>query len=210
MRQVSLLSFMTIYVAILEPQNLQIHEFLCRSELAIDGFSGSMHNFETYRHFFYLSTVWNTWFRVKSEIKRSLAWPRKKLSCFLIGGAFLSWETELIYFMPSWELYLVTLCYISLLLYVYLFASYFSLPSSPTSSFTIWEPQNSRIDEFYTVQEHRATDCKAPQLWKGSLGLGFFNLAVMAWHGEAVGSLRSHVGHPRRRSSNRCQCRKFS
>ena len=38
----------------------------------------------------------------------------------------------------------------------------------PTSPFTILEPQNPWIDEFYIVQERRVTDFKALKLWKGS------------------------------------------
>ena len=40
----------------------------------------------------------------------------------------------------------------------------------PTSSFPILEPQNPWIDKFYVVQQRRATDFKAPKLWKGSSG----------------------------------------
>ena len=40
----------------------------------------------------------------------------------------------------------------------------------PTSPFTIQEPQYPWIEEFYVVQKRRATDLKAPKLWKGSLG----------------------------------------
>ena len=37
----------------------------------------------------------------------------------------------------------------------------------PTSPFTILDPQNPWIDEFYiVVQERRGTDCKAPKLWQ--------------------------------------------
>ena len=41
----------------------------------------------------------------------------------------------------------------------------------PTNLFTNLE----RIDEFYVVQERRATDFKAPKLGKGSLGSLFLN-----------------------------------
>ena len=34
----------------------------------------------------------------------------------------------------------------------------------PTSPFAIKEPQNPWIDEFYVVQERRATDFEAPKL----------------------------------------------
>ena len=40
----------------------------------------------------------------------------------------------------------------------------------PTSPFTILEPQDQDIVEFYVVQERRATDFKAPKLWKGLSG----------------------------------------
>ena len=40
----------------------------------------------------------------------------------------------------------------------------------PTSPFTILEPQNPWIDEFYVVQERRTTDFKALKLRKGSSG----------------------------------------
>ena len=40
----------------------------------------------------------------------------------------------------------------------------------PTSPFTIFEPQNPWIDEFYLMQERRATYFKALKLWKGSSG----------------------------------------
>ena len=38
----------------------------------------------------------------------------------------------------------------------------------PTSPFTVLELQNPWIDEFYVVQERRATDFKVPKSWKGS------------------------------------------
>ena len=41
---------------------------------------------------------------------------------------------------------------------------------NPTSPFIILEPENPWIDEFYVVPESRATDFKAPKLWKGSSG----------------------------------------
>ena len=40
----------------------------------------------------------------------------------------------------------------------------------PTSPFTILEPQNPWINEFYVVQKRRATDFKATKLWKDSSG----------------------------------------
>ena len=43
-------------------------------------------------------------------------------------------------------------------------------PLFPTRPFTILEPQNSWIDEFYVGQERWLTDFKAPKLWKGSSG----------------------------------------
>ena len=46
----------------------------------------------------------------------------------------------------------------------------FKASDCPTSPFTILEPQNPWIDEFYVVQKRRATDFKAPKLWKGSSG----------------------------------------
>ena len=45
--------------------------------------------------------------------------------------------------------------------------------SYPTSPFTILEPHNPRIVEFYAVQERRATNFKAPKLWRGSSGTGY-------------------------------------
>ena len=41
---------------------------------------------------------------------------------------------------------------------------------SPTNTFTISEPQDQEISEFYVVQDRRATDSEAPKLWKGSSG----------------------------------------
>ena len=41
----------------------------------------------------------------------------------------------------------------------------------PTSLFPILEPRNPWIDGFNVVQERRATDFKAPKLWKGSSGI---------------------------------------
>ena len=38
----------------------------------------------------------------------------------------------------------------------------------PTSPFTILEPQDQEIGEFYVIQERRATDFEASKLWKGS------------------------------------------
>ena len=43
----------------------------------------------------------------------------------------------------------------------------------PTNSFSTLELQNPWIDEFYVVQESRATDFKAPKLWKGSSGFRY-------------------------------------
>ena len=40
----------------------------------------------------------------------------------------------------------------------------------PTSPFTILEPQNPWIDEFYVVRERRTTDFEHPKLGKGSSG----------------------------------------
>ena len=40
----------------------------------------------------------------------------------------------------------------------------------PKNSFTILEPRDQEIDEFYLVQERRATDFEAPKLGKGSSG----------------------------------------
>ena len=40
----------------------------------------------------------------------------------------------------------------------------------PTNSFTILEPEDQEIGEFYVVQERRATDFEAPKLRKGSSG----------------------------------------
>ena len=42
---------------------------------------------------------------------------------------------------------------------------------NPTSLFTILEPQNPWIDEFYIVQNRRATSFDAPILLKGSSGI---------------------------------------
>ena len=44
-----------------------------------------------------------------------------------------------------------------------LFSQFVITDSYPTSPFTIFEPQNPWIDEFYVVQERRATDLKAPK-----------------------------------------------
>ena len=40
----------------------------------------------------------------------------------------------------------------------------------PTSPFTILEPQNPWIGEFYAVQERRATDKKGSKIVKGLVG----------------------------------------
>ena len=40
-----------------------------------------------------------------------------------------------------------------------------------TNTFTISEPRNQEIGEFYVVQERRATDFEAPKLWKVSSGI---------------------------------------
>ena len=40
----------------------------------------------------------------------------------------------------------------------------------PTNPFTILEPLDQEIGEFYVVQERHATDLDAPKLWKGSSG----------------------------------------
>ena len=40
----------------------------------------------------------------------------------------------------------------------------------PTNRFTILEPRDQEINEFYFVQERRATDFEAPKLRKGSFG----------------------------------------
>ena len=40
----------------------------------------------------------------------------------------------------------------------------------PTNPFTILEPRDQEIGEFYLVQERRATDFEAPKLGKGSSG----------------------------------------
>ena len=40
----------------------------------------------------------------------------------------------------------------------------------PTRPFTILEPQDQDIGEFYVVQERRTTDFEASKLWKGSSG----------------------------------------
>ena len=42
--------------------------------------------------------------------------------------------------------------------------------NSPTNHFTILEPQDQEIGEFYLVQERRGTDFKAPKSWKDSSG----------------------------------------
>ena len=47
-----------------------------------------------------------------------------------------------------------------------------SLPY-PTGSFTISEPRNQEIGEFYGVQERLVTDFKARKLWKGRSGTGW-------------------------------------
>ena len=41
----------------------------------------------------------------------------------------------------------------------------------PTNPFTILEPQDQEIGEFYVVQERHMTDFKAPKLWMGSSGV---------------------------------------
>ena len=46
--------------------------------------------------------------------------------------------------------------------------------SLPTSRLTIMELQNPWIDEFYVVQELRATDFEAPKIVRGHLGVFFF------------------------------------
>ena len=40
----------------------------------------------------------------------------------------------------------------------------------PTSPFTILQPRNREIGEFYVLQECRATDLQAPRLWNGRSG----------------------------------------
>ena len=40
----------------------------------------------------------------------------------------------------------------------------------PTNPFTMLEPQDQEIGEFYVLQERRATDFEASKLWKGSSG----------------------------------------
>ena len=40
----------------------------------------------------------------------------------------------------------------------------------PRNPFSILEPQDQEIREFYVVQERRATNFEAPKLWKGSSG----------------------------------------
>ena len=40
----------------------------------------------------------------------------------------------------------------------------------PTKPFTILEPRDQEIGEFYVVQKRRATGFEAPKLWKGSSG----------------------------------------
>ena len=42
--------------------------------------------------------------------------------------------------------------------------------SFPTNPFTMLELQDKEIVEFYVVQERRATDFEAPELWKSSSG----------------------------------------
>ena len=44
------------------------------------------------------------------------------------------------------------------------------LAYNPMSPYPIWELRNPWIDEFYVVQERRATEFKAPKLGKGSSG----------------------------------------
>ena len=63
----------------------------------------------------------------------------------------------------------------------------------PTSPFTVLEPQNPWIDEFYVVQKRLAPDFKAPKSWKGSSG-GFHNstqcselqLLTICWNGLLI------------------------
>ena len=40
----------------------------------------------------------------------------------------------------------------------------------PTDPFTILEPRDEEIVEFYAEQKRRATDFEAPKLWKGLSG----------------------------------------
>ena len=42
------------------------------------------------------------------------------------------------------------------------------LSQFPTNPFTIAEPHDQEISEFYVVEEHRVTDFEPPKLWKGS------------------------------------------
>ena len=46
----------------------------------------------------------------------------------------------------------------------------------PANPFTILEPEDQGIGEFYVVQERRATDFKAPELWKSSSGCTILEL----------------------------------
>ena len=71
---------------------------------------------------------------------------------------------------------------------------------SPTSPFTILETQNPWIDEFYVVQEHRATNFKALKLRKGSSGRRYYdkerrmNRRNWDWNseGRVIRSIRPH------------------
>ena len=51
----------------------------------------------------------------------------------------------------------------------------------PTDTFTIPEPQDHEIGEFYVVQKRRATDFKAPKLWKGRSGYVFWLSFPATW-----------------------------
>ena len=46
----------------------------------------------------------------------------------------------------------------------------YAVSTHPTNPFTILEPQDQEISEFYVVQERHTTDFKAPKLWMGSSG----------------------------------------
>ena len=56
--------------------------------------------------------------------------------------------------------------------------------SYPTNPFSILEPQDQEIGEFYVVQERRATDLKAPKLWKGSSGRPMKEEGKQRWEKE--------------------------
>ena len=54
--------------------------------------------------------------------------------------------------------------------YLDVLSSHLNWRMYPTNPFTILEPHDQEIGEFYLVRELRATDFEAPKLWKGFSG----------------------------------------